>query len=250
MTWRTWRWWLTGLVVYLIFLAAMLPAAYASSWLQRKIPQIQLAGVTGSVWFGVAREAVYSGDPWGQLQWHFDWAGLFRGHPGYRLTLQGPGTQLSGRVAGNPQHLLLRDLHGQLDIQRLAPWLPLPSGAASGELQLRLDRVVLVQERPTAAEGVIALTQLTLGWPQPLVLGSYQLKLVTRPDAGIEGTLLDTSGPLALQGNLQLQPDGHYEVSGTLSARDSSNQALDNLLRYLPADVSGGHRFNISGQWQ
>lgn len=250
MTWRIWRWWLAGIVVYLVFLVAMLPASYVTGWLQRKIPQIQLASVSGSVWSGTAQELAYAGDTWGQLHWHFDWAGLFTGHPGYRLTVNGPGATLSGRVSGNAQHLLLRDLRGRLDIQRLTPWLPLPSGAASGELQLNLDRILLVQDRPRAADGVIALDQLTLSWPQSLVLGSYQLKLVTQVNSGIEGTLLDTSGPLALQGNLQLKPDGHYDVSGVLSARDSSNQALNNLLRYVPADASGSHRFNISGQWQ
>lgn len=249
MSWRALRWWLAGAAAYVVFLLATLPATYAAGWLQHQVPQLQLAGIRGSVWTGSAQEILISGDSWGQVQWQFDWPGLFAGHPGFGLTLRGSGMVIHGRVAGSSRHLLLRGIQGHLAIQRLEPWLPLPAGAASGELQLDLDRVTLVQDRPVAADGTITLTQAALHWPQPVALGSYQLRLDTRTDSGITGTLLDTSGPLALQGSLQLRPDGHYEISGTLASRDAADTSLNSLLGYLPTDAAGSHHFSFSGQW-
>lgn len=249
MSWRIWRWWLAGVIAYLIFLLATLPAAYAVGWLQRRVPQLEITGVSGSVWSGNARDIVFSGQSWGRMHWSFDWTGLFTGHPGYRLALQDSDVSLRGRVAGGSQNLLLRDIHGHLNVQRLSSWLPLPQGAVSGNLELQLARVTVVDDRPTSATGVINLVSTRLAWPQPVTLGNYQLKLVTRPDSRIDGTLLDTSGPLMLRGNLTLRPDGHYDVAGTLASRDASDTALNNLLRLLPTGPSGSHRFGFSGQW-
>ncbi|MGH8278422.1 MAG: type II secretion system protein N [Gammaproteobacteria bacterium] len=250
MSWRSLRWWLAGAVVYLVFLLATLPASYITGWLRHRVPEVQLAGVQGSVWTGNAVELAVAGNSWGRIRWCFDWAGLVSGHPGYRLHLEGTGLDLHARVAGNTHHLLLRDVEGHLDLQRLDPWLPLPPDAIRGDLQLDLHRVELASAHPIAADGVVSLANTTVSWPQVLTLGSYQLKLMTRAGSGISGTLLDRSGPLALQGSLQLEPDGHYAISGTLASRDRADVALNKLLDFMPVNASGDHQFSFSGQWQ
>ncbi|MGA9851564.1 MAG: type II secretion system protein N [Gammaproteobacteria bacterium] len=247
---REWRWWLAGIIGYLVFLLATFPAVYAVAWLQKHLPDIQLAGVSGSVWSGAAQDVALKGQSWGALQWHFDWRAPFTGRLGYRLQLHGPDVVLQGKLAArNAGKLLLQDIQGQIQISRLEPWLPLPSGSLNGTLQLQLARVVLTQGRPIMADGVVNLNDLSLNWPQPATLGSYQLKLQTQVKNDIRGNLLDTSGPLMVQGNLNLAPDGRYEISGTLASRDPANTSVNNLLHYLPTDASGSHPFQFNGQW-
>ncbi|MGH8283558.1 MAG: type II secretion system protein N [Gammaproteobacteria bacterium] len=247
---RAWRWWLAGIIVYLVFLLATFPAAYAVTWLQNRLPEVRMVGVSGSVWAGSAQDLTLSGRSWGALQWHFDWRAPFTGRLGYSLQLHGSDLSLHGQVAASRRaSLFLRDWRGQLDVARLEPWLPLPSGSVSGTLRLRLSRVVLVNGRPTVADGVVTGEGIRLAWPQPVALGNYQLKLQTQATGGIRGDLLDTAGPLILQGSLNLAPNGHYQVSGTLASRDPANTGLNNLLHYLPADASGNHPFQFSGQW-
>lgn len=248
MSWRVWRWLLGGLGLYLVFLLATFPAGYAIARLQKDMPAVHLAGVHGSVWAGSAQDAAWQGRSWGSFQWSFDWLALFAGHVGYRFHLEAPDIELQARVAGNSGKLLFEAVSGHLPISRLAPWLPLPTGSVAGELDIRLARVVLVNDHPTAAVGTLSVTGLNLSWPQSLTLGDYQLKLQTQAD-GIRGNLLDTSGPLMLQGSVHLAPDGRYQVSGTLASRDSSNTALNNLLRYLPSNADGKHPFGFSGMW-
>ena len=248
MNWRVWRWVLAGLGLYLVFLLATFPAGYAIAWLQKNVPEVHLEGVNGSVWAGSAQEVAWQDQFWGSLHWSFDWRALFAGHMGYRFHLEAPDVVLLARVAGNNRKLLLQDVAGHLPISRLAPWLPLPPGSVAGELNIRLDRVLLVKDRPEAAVGTLSVTSLNLSWPQSVTLGNYQLKLQTEVD-GIRGDLLDTSGPLMLQGSVQLAPDGHYQVSGTLASRDPGNSALNNLLHYLPSNADGKHPFDFSGTW-
>ncbi|MGH8307926.1 MAG: type II secretion system protein N [Gammaproteobacteria bacterium] len=247
---NAWRWWLAGVIVYLVFLLATFPAVYAVTWLQKRLPDVRLDQVSGSVWSGVAQDLILNGRSWGSLQWHFDWRAPFTGHLGYSLLLVGPDLRLQGRVMGRrADKLLFQDLQGQIPISRLESWLPLPSGSISGTLNLNLTRVVLVNRQPAEADGVINGDGIRLGWPQPVTLGNYQLKLQTQKPSGIRGNLLDTAGSLILQGKLSLTPNGRYQVSGTLASRDPADAGLNNLLHYLPTDASGKHPFQFTGQW-
>lgn len=249
MSWRVWRWGLAGIGLYLLCLLAMFPAGYAVAWLQARVPEVRFGEVHGSVWAGTAREVAWQGQPWGSLRWRFAWGSLFAGHLGYQLYLTATEFAIQARVTGNSRNLLLQDVNGKLPVSRLQPWLPLPSGSLEGELNIKMQRLILVDGLPTAAAGVVNLTRLKLTWPQSITLGDYQLKLQTQAD-GIHGSLLDTSGPLMLQGSLRLAPDGSYQLNGVLASRDSTDVALNNLLRYLPSKPDGKHSFAFSGRWQ
>jgi general secretion pathway protein N len=248
MNWRIGRWWLAGLLAYLIFLLATYPAIYAIGWLQHRLPGVQLGSVSGSIWSGTAQEFGLEGQSWGVLNWHFDWRAPFTGQLGYRLRLEDSETALQGRVVGRFDRLTLEDLQGHIPISRVEPWLPIPRGSVSGDLDLQLKRVVLIKMLPTSADGSVNLTGVSLSWPEELVLGDYQLKLQTQGQKGIQGSFTDTGGPLILQGVLTLTPDGHYQINGTLMSRDPANQALTGMLHYLPDDGAGHHPFNFTGR--
>ncbi|HVC37715.1 MAG TPA: type II secretion system protein N [Gammaproteobacteria bacterium] len=249
MSWRIGRWWLAGFIAYLFFLLATFPATYALAWLQKRMPEVQLANISGSIWSGAAQEFALHGQSWGVLQWHFDWRAPFAGHIGYRFQLDASDTALQGRVAGGRDKLLLQDVHGHIPIIRFEPWLPLPAGSVSGNLDMKLNRVLLIKLRPALADGVVNFTDVRLSRPQGVTLGNYQLKLSTQAQKGIHGSFTDTGGPLVLQGTLDLTPSGRYQVSGTMTSRDPANAALNNMLGYLPADGAGHHPFSFSGQW-
>ena len=248
---RAWRWGLLGLAAYLLFLLTTLPAVYATAWLEKRLPEVQLAGVHGSIWSGTARELAYHGRSWGILQWRFDWLAPFSGHWGYRLQLHGSGSILQGRVAASAAGtLFFQDVRGQLPVTEIEPWLPVPPGSVGGTLNLQLARLVLIRGRPAVAEGQVTLTGATLNWPQAVALGNYQMKLRTRSGKGIEGSLLDTGGPLMLQGTLNLAPDGRYQLGGSLAVREPGDAAVSRLLQYLgPVNAAGNHPFQFTGQW-
>ena len=249
MSWYRLRWWLAGLAAYLFFLLATFPAAYPLAWWQKRMPDVQLSKISGSVWSGAARELTFQGQPWGALEWHVDWRALFTGHLGYRLRLRASDTDLQGRAAGNRDNLLLQDVRGHLPINRLEGFLPLPAGSLSGNLEVDLSRALLVKMRPVLADGTATFTDAALSWPQNVSLGSYQIKVSSQDKKGIHGIFIDTSGPLAVQGTVDLTPSGHYQVNGTLMSRDPNNATLTNMLGYLPVDGTGHHLFNFKGLW-
>ncbi|HET7395611.1 MAG TPA: type II secretion system protein N [Gammaproteobacteria bacterium] len=247
MTRRVLRWLVPGALAYLIFLGATFPASYALHWLQPSLPGVQLGDISGSIWSGQARQLVFDSVPLGAVSWQFDWRAPWSGSLGYRLSLDGEGTRLGGRVRiGRGGRLVIRDLVGRLPLQRLDHWLPLPPDSVAGLLQLDLTSLIVTNGLPQTAEGSVTLDSASLNWPQAAVLGSYQMQLKT--GQGITGEIRDTNGPLALQAQVTLQTDGQYRVNGVLSARDSGSAAA-HLLTYLgPPGPDGKYPFDFAGR--
>lgn len=77
-------------------------------------------------------------------------------------------------------------------------------------------------------------------------LGSFELRF---PDDGsMVGQLRDLSGPLALQGQVQLTHQNSYRVSGTLEARPDASSQLTQALELIgPADNEGRRSFSLTG---
>ena len=115
------------------------------------------------------------------------------------------------------------------------------------ELNLRELRLNAAR-RPTTADGVVHLlnVQITLG--QPLTLGDFVIQATPAIPDGIQGKVQDRDGPLALEGNFSLLPDGRYRFSGQAAVRDASNQPLRQAMNLLgPPDDHGRWPLNFSG---
>lgn len=250
MSARGWRWLLLGAGAYLVFLLVQLPAAYAVRWLQPRLPQLALSGVSGSLWAGQAAAVSLEGRPLGSLSWRFDWLAPLEFSLGYRLRLEDSGrSRAQGRLAlGWGKTITLRAVQGWLPVAEFAPLLPFPAQGMGGELHLQIRKAALRAGRPQAAEGSVTLSDLRIQWPLAATLGDY--RLVLRTAAGeIHGTLSDAgNGPIALRARFSLDGRGRYRAEGTMTARAAAPQTLRDWLSALgPADSRGAHHWQLSG---
>ncbi|MDV7395332.1 type II secretion system protein N, partial [Arthrospira platensis SPKY1] len=72
--------------------------------------------------------------------------------------------------------------------------------------------------------------------------------LHTTEPAGVRGAIQDQGGPLALDGVLNLAPDGGYRFNGRTTIRDAGDQSLRQALDMLgPADNDGYWTLSFSG---
>lgn len=245
-----WRGWLLGAVAYLLFLWATLPAPYLAARLEKRLPQLQLAGVTGTVFAGAAGQVQYQGNALGAVQWRFDWLSPLRGTLGYRITLDTGSGELHGRVATGFGRLTVRDLTGRLPVSALNRWLPLPPDSVDGSLVLQLKLLNFKAGHMDSAAGSVDLNDAVLKWPAAATLGSFHAELTPVPGGGLHATLADVASPFKLQAAFSLGPDGAYHVSGTLAAHDPGDSATRSLLANLgPADSTGQYPFDFSGRW-
>ena len=243
------RWWLLGAAAYLMFMAGMLPASYLLPRLLRSHPELQLGGVSGSIWSGDAAQLSFQGMSLGAVHWRFDWLALFRFSYGMHLDLSGDAS-LSGRLDSRGKRLFLRSVSGRIPVSMLDSWLPLPPHSLSGSLRLDLKSVTLVDGKITGAEGELDLEEASLNWPSSMALGSFAMTLSPAADGGVTAHIADLQSPLKLQADLSLGSDGAYHLTGLLSPKDATDTATRDLLNNLgPADSTGQHHFDFKGQW-
>ena len=247
---RALRWWLLGAVAYLVFLGLTFPAQYLADHITKKMPQLELAGVEGSVFSGSAAEVRYEGTDLGAVDWHFDWLAPFTLNLGYRIDVHAEDRDLRGRVDMGFGSIHLRDLEGRIPVAAMDRWSPLPPNSVSGSLGLHLKELLFKSGKLASAEGELDLDDAVLKWPSAATLGSFRMDLVPASGAGLQATIADVASPLKLDASLSLSDTGAYHLKGVLAAKDPGDQATRSLLSGLGTpDSTGRYPFDFNGQW-
>lgn len=250
MTRRQLGGWLFGILAYLLFLIATLPASYLSGWLTSRLPDVQLVDVSGTVLSGKAGQLRVQSLPMGSLSWNFDWLALFTASYGYRFDLEDDEHGLQGRVDMRFGRVYVHDLKGHAPVAALDRWLPLPPHSVNGNLSVDIKELDLKSSRPASADGQISLDGATLSWPGSYTLGSFRATLSSASGGGIDARIADNGSPLELRAELALDTEGRYHLSGTLAPHSPGDAASQKLLAYLGSpDATGHYPFDLNGQW-
>ena len=246
---RALRWWLLGAVAYLVFLAVTFPAQYLTAHLSKRLPGLQLSGLSGTLFAGSATGVSYQGASVGAVDWRFDWLAPFSLSVGYRFGLHAEDRDLHSRADVGFGRLYLRGLEGHIPVSALDKLLPLPPNSVTGSLSLHLKQLTLKGGQLMSAEGELDLDEAMLKWPATATLGSFRM-LLTPAAQGIQARVSDVASPFKLDATLSLSPAGAYHLTGTLGARDPGDQATRNLLAGLgQPDSTGQYPFDFKGQW-
>jgi len=244
------RAWLLGIVAFLVFLIAGLPATYVTPWVSRHVPGLQLDGISGSVLDGSAESARFGATDVGALEWRFDWLALFTASVGYRVHVHDADRDLSARLDTGIGGVHVRDLKGRVSVASLDRWLPLPSHSLSGSLVLDLAQLRLKDGKLQSATGQVELDDAVLTWPSPSTLGSFRMDLEPLSGGGVSADIHDTASPLRLGAKLTLGADGRYHLVGVLAPKDSADTTTRKLLANLGnPDSTGQYPFDFNGQW-
>lgn len=233
---------LLGLLAYLIFLVATLPAARAWAWFGESVP-LQAYGLDGTLWHG--RAAVMQDElrRLEAVQWEIRPLSLLRGNLSAEVQARLPGDgRLRSTVHLRPNRLRAEDLRLELPAPLVLTWagidrLPV---TVDGRFESLLRELVLVDERLLRADGLLSWNSATLALGrQPLPLGNLALRLRPGEDA-ILGTLTSQGGPLSLDGDLRLAPDGRFVLDMTARLSGEIDDATRRIFTAVgvPADGS------------
>jgi len=235
-----------GLLAYLVALVLSFPAerAYSHWQASENAPNnIALSGVSGSVWSGKAAMAVIQGQPLEKMEWSLrPWSLLF-GQVGLNWRFQLPleNEKKGQEQGGYGQGSTALGLDGSVAFStleaRLPAWVVARIAKAdalrpTGSVSLKLHDVLWDGQSLRSAEGRIVWNGAGISLLSPILLGDQIIVLETSDDI-VKGVLSDGGGPLSLDGLLTLNPEGQYEFSGSLAARNAPDleRALGSLGR-------------------
>ena len=247
---RVLRYSLLGLLAFLLSLLLLAPATLVTGLLAERLTGFSVQTVEGLATEGLARGVHWRVVRIERLTWNWQALALLTGWLELRLDADDPEIKLIGNVAVNPgRRLRFRDLSGRLLLAQLGALAGQPKLPLQGVVEFSLrDLYLNAAGRPQTASGVVHLLNMRATLGQPLNLGDFTLQLAPAHPEGIQGTIKDNDGPLALDGTLSLLPDGRYRFTGQAAVRDAGNQALRQAMNLLgPPGGDGRWALHFSG---
>jgi general secretion pathway protein N len=236
---------IAGAAALLVALVIAFPARLAWQWLAP--PDVALQGISGSIWNGRAREASAGGLYLTDVRWRFHPFAIFYG----RLEYDVRATPVAGFIEADVSLRAaattgLENASASLPIAALAPFIEV--AGLDGNVDLEIDRLLIRDGLPIAADGTVTLSGLVIRPLATSVLGAYQASVET-VDGVVRGDVRDLSGVLDVTGSVELRPDRSYSFTGMIGTRPGAPQALDRQLQYLgSADAEGRRSFRLEGQ--
>jgi len=242
----TLRHWIWAAAVFLLTLAVRLPARWVAPLLPAAAHCVE---PSGTLWSGHCARAGSPPLVLGDVSWALQPWLLAVGRLGARAHSADPNALLSAALRFGPGgRLEVRNLEGTVALG--SGLLPLFPEGWTGTLGLDIAAAEFRGGRPQRVQGVLSASGLRRRIPGD-ELGSYQLRFDGRSGAaGIDATLHDTAGPLAVDAQLQLGRDGGYELAGTVRVRDGASPQLAAAVAALgEPDAAGRRSFSLAGRF-
>jgi len=236
-----------GILSYLVFALVTLPASVVISRLEPY--GVRAAGVSGTAWNGSAQVFQVAGINVGQLSWDLHVVPLFTLKAVADVDVRRVDGFARGVVSAGKTRLELTDFSASLPVAALPPQVA--PGGWTGVVNARFASLVVENDWPTSADGMIDLADLTGPARRPVNIGSYQVRF---PEKGtttdtLVGAINDTGGPIQINGTIQLKAaDRSYLLDGLVATKPNAPADFARTLEFLgPPDAQGRRQFSLSG---
>ncbi|GAB3685606.1 type II secretion system protein N [Salinisphaera aquimarina] len=244
------RYALVGTVAFVIGLIAFLPARVVAGWAEQMAP-ISLGGVTGTIFNGHAAYASGPGGAVEDLNWTLHPSALLFARVSADIDI---ASDLDGFSA-----TASRSLFGTTRLENVtgsasAGWLAKLGGytflPVAGDIGLDIREAAFDDALTfSALDGQIRVnnTRWQLFNP-PVALGQFTTAL-GRSDQGVQLKMVDSNGPLAIDGQIAIDPQRRYQLDVRMRPRAGADERLGQMLDQLGrADAQGWHRVKENGQ--
>ncbi|HRG15383.1 MAG TPA: type II secretion system protein N [Pseudomonadota bacterium] len=234
------------LVLFVVIVAATLPAATAYRYAEPRVQPLRLQGIDGSLWAGRATQASVYAVPLGELRWSLDpWAAVGL-HARGEAALSGRALQASARFDATRDRLLVDTGNAKLPASVLTPALDIPSLVLLGDLDLDVDALEL-------RAGMLQTATGTLTWRHAGVSGAAEARfsdIIVRfnspRDGVIEGQVSDGGGALSATGRILIERE-RFNAEVKLGVRGDNPQLAEALLYVGERTPDGGSLLRVEG---
>lgn len=223
---------ITGICLYVLFLAATVPARMADGIANHfSDGKIRLSGAKGTLWHGSATLGIL-GRSSGEFSWQIKPAELFLGR--LHLVLSegemGPADILLSPSGAELKHVSLTLPASILSLAGK----PVEAFRPSGALRVKAEDFMLTDSAKGDISAEWSNADASLGRVHPL--GTYQI-LASGTGQGMAISLATVNGPLILKGGGSWSKKDGLKFSATGESKD---EGLEDLLRVIGNPMGGG----------
>jgi general secretion pathway protein N len=242
-----------GLVLFLIFAIANIPATWGGYFLTRGTG-VALSGVTGTLWDGRASLASFRTPvreySLGQLSWQLRPLSILALSPCAKVTTRLPQQQFDGEVCAAPNGAIkIGDADISVPSIILQTYLPIP---IQGQFSSHIDHLQLRGNVLQALKGNLTWNSAKVNTGSAwLEVGSYAAELSDNGNNGIKARFFELAGPMDVNLDIELTAPSGGRINGTLAAPKAffeSANALDMLAMFAQeekVDEEGKTHFRV-----
>jgi len=241
-----------GVVMYIVFLFATLPANTVYAFFIKSSPQlrnVKLTGLSGTIWSGLAADANINNIELGKLEWDMHVIPLLIGRVSFDMKFKSLTSQGHGAVAASlGGKIFAENLELRAPMSILTPFMYGYPISLDGQLAAHIKELEIEPgSRLNISGRVVAMNAASLS-PQRIEFGDHVVKLSPN-DMGSKINIVDQGGALLLQGNVNVQGSGKYNVNLTMAPREDAAPALVQSMKFLGrADAAGKYYFRKQGK--
>ncbi|MDF1690956.1 MAG: type II secretion system protein N [Zhongshania sp.] len=201
-------WIVCGGLFFLLCLLMASPAWLVTDFALKKLPQLQLGSVSGSVWRGRVDTAKYGDITVTDLHWHLSLLGIFRGVP-LAIDVAGPVKGHAELGVGGNNTLRLRNVLAQGGIAELMAVANLPSMGFDGGLSVELAEASITNTGCVDISGTFTLASL-LGDIDG-ISDIAPVAAALNCENGLLVAVVDENNPTRVRGKVQLMNNGRLK---------------------------------------
>ncbi len=240
-----------GSISFVLFLLLLPPARILATAAESM--DIQLRGISGTLWHGQARSIRVQGLELRDTDWEIAPLSLLLGRLGMDFRSKLPGGFASGHLTLSIGGVLsISNLELAAAINPLAALAGMP--AAAGDLSARFEHLEVADGWFRSAVGIVRAGNYPLlpaTASKPAVTAGFEVVFDTdelADDRVLRGLVQDLDGPFEVSAELILTPPANYELNGRIAARPGTPARLSQALQLLgPASPQGGYEFSLAG---
>jgi general secretion pathway protein N len=221
---------LVGVIAYVVFLIATLPAAPVLGMLRDHMP-VTINNVSGSLWNGRAGSVITGKLSLDNVEWSFLPLHLLLAKAAIDVEAKFNGNPLESRLStGLGGNLAVDDLNVKLGASDVASLVVLPLGELSGDFFLRINSAIFQPGSVPRIDGTLNWNKAAITVAETADLGNVSILLNEDDDSPLTASISNKGGQLTLSGNLTTDDTGQYSLK--LSMKPNAS-ASDNLISSL-----------------
>ncbi len=249
-------WVLAGTGSFLVSLAVLAPLPVLAQQAIRLLPNLQLAGVSGTLWDGKIQRVTTPQVQVDDLSWTFAPQGLLGGLLAADVQAQVQTVQVKGQCGVSiTTQLQCQPLQLDLEaanIQRLTPAAQNLPVILGGTIHAKLDDLSWDRVGIPAVNGDITWDQGSLQQPMQINLGGKYLARVRQSDKAGEAlniALQSDGSMIVLDGKINVETSGRYQAEIFLKPSAEADPSIGQGLSLLGApQTDGSIRLKQEGQ--
>jgi hypothetical protein len=240
----------TGVITYLAFLLATIPAAAVLSQIQKHVPTIAFAGVSGLLWNGTAsaitinRQHLLSDTDWQLNGWRI-LSGELSTHVSTRYQQQPVSGDIGVNLFGK---VIARDVNANMPASMVAQLAQMPLGEFGGVVAMQFSQLEWKPRQVPHATGTILWNNAAVSVAETAELGNITITLSDDGDRPIKAIINNRGGQIKLEGDANVGDDGEYSLQLTLLPNNTASRNIRSSLGMIAKPLqNGSYQINNKG---